>query len=171
MARGRWTCLAAATLAAALLGGCGSTRSEAVVVRHRSCPLTDGRFAPSPAPATRASMVPGKPVAVLVCRYWGENDLHPQYNFAGERHVTDSAKLLIFARKLNALKPISTAPAPSCPVLGGRSVLLLFRYSHEPDDPVRILKGGCVGVSNGHLLERYGLGLPLGEHWPDEGAL
>ena len=50
-------------------------------------------------------------------------------------------------------------------------MLLLFRYSHEPDDPVRTLKGGCVGVSNGHLLEQYGLGLPLGEHWPDEGAL
>jgi hypothetical protein len=93
-------------------------------------------------------MVPGKPVAVLVCRYWGENELHSQYNFAGERHVTDSAKLLSFARKLSALKPIPTASAPSCPVLVG-----------------------CVGVSNGHLLERYGLGVLLGEHWPDEGAL
>ncbi len=36
---------------------------------------------------------------------------------------------------------------------------------------VRIVRSGCIPVSNGHLLERFGDGLPLGAHWPDEGVL
>jgi len=50
-------------------------------------------------------------------------------------------------------------------------VLLLFRYTNSPDDPVRIVRAGCIPVSNGHIFERFGDGLGLGAHWPDEGAI
>jgi hypothetical protein len=116
-------------------------------------------------------MVPGRPAGVLVCRYWGQADAGPRWTLAGERTLGGGVRLLAFARRLNALRPIPTAPAPSCPVLGGRSVLLLFRYPTRPDDPVRIVRSGCVDVSNGHLRERFGLALGMGEHWPDEGIL
>lgn len=154
-----------------VLVGCSGSRARAVAVPHRECPSTDSAFRPSPDPAARARIVPGKPTGVRVCRYWGADDSRPQFTFAGQRFVAGSDELLRFVGKLNALKPIPTAPLPSCPISGGRSVLLLFRYGDVPDDPVQIVRAGCIPVSNGHLRERYGLGLPLGTHWPDEGAL
>jgi hypothetical protein len=40
------------------------------------------------------------------------------------------------------------------------------------DNPVRIVRGGCVRVSNGHPPDLWDDGeLGLGEHWPDEGVL
>ncbi len=149
----------------------GGALGEMAAVRHRTCPSEDRQFVPSADPATRTTMVPGHPIGVLVCRYWGAPDAQPRYTLAGERYVAGSPKLLAFARKLNALEPIPTAPAPSCPVFGGRSVLLFFRYNDEPDTPVRIVRQGCIPVSNGHLRNRYGLSLPLGKHWPDERAI
>lgn len=84
--------------------------------------------------------------------------------------MTSSKKFASFIRQLNRLGPINEPgkPLPSCPVFGGRSVLLLFRYPDRPDDPVRIVRAGCIPVSNGHIKERFGEGLVLGEHWPDE---
>lgn len=140
-------------------------------VRHRDCPATDRRFRPSSDPATRSSIVPGEPLGVLVRRYWGRRDLGPEGTLAGQRFVPATKEVLRFARELDALMPIPTAPVPSCPIFGGRSILLLFRHGDAPDDPVRIVRAGCIPVDNGHLRERYGLALPLGAHWPDEEVL
>jgi hypothetical protein len=116
-------------------------------------------------------LIPGEPAAVLVCRYWGRHDAGASQSLAGQRQVPNGAKLRSFVRELNALPPIPKDPPPSCPVFGGRSLLLLFRYRDAPDDPVLILRSGCTPVSNGHLRERFGEALVLGEHWPDEGVL
>lgn len=149
--------------------GCGPTSVTAGAVQHRGCPRNDRDFAPSPDPATHDVLVPDHPIAVLVCRYWGEGDSGPQGVLAAQRYVTVNMKLQAFVRKLNTLRPIPQAA--SCPVFGGRSVLLLFRYRDAADDPVRIVRSGCIPVSNGHLLDRDGEGLGLGDHWPDEGVL
>jgi hypothetical protein len=116
-------------------------------------------------------LVPGDPAAVLICRYWGRRDTGPAQSLAGQRQVNGGAKLPSFVRKLNALGPIPKDPPASCPVSGARSVLLFFRYRDVPDDPVQIVRSGCIPVSNGHLRERFGDGLALGAHWPDEGLL
>jgi hypothetical protein len=92
-------------------------------------------------------------------------------SLAGQRQVLDEVKLRSFVRKLNALPPISKDPPASCPVFGGRSLLLMFRYRDAPDDPVQIVLSGCISVSNGHLRERFGEGLMRGPHWPDENVL
>jgi hypothetical protein len=128
-------------------------------------------FTPSNDPRAATMLVSGRPSGVLVCRYWGRDDMGTQWTFAGERYVPADARLGRFVRKLNALPPIPTAPPFSCPSLGGRSVLLLFRYRDASDGPVRIWREECISVSNGHLRHRSGLRLELGEHWPDEGAL
>jgi hypothetical protein len=95
-----------------------------------------------------------------------------RWTLAGQRLVFGGGALDRLVRRLDALPPIQTTPARSCPVFGARSLLLLFQYSRTTSDvPVRILRQGCVSVSNGRLPDRYGDGLGLGEHWPDEGLL
>jgi hypothetical protein len=93
-----------------------------------------------------------------------------QWTLAGQRNIAEDSKLAGLVAKLDALKPLPTV-AVSCPDFGGRSVLLLFRYRGASDDPVRILRGGCVRVSNGRPPDLWGEGLSLGEHWLDEGIV
>jgi len=114
-------------------------------------------------------MVPGEPTGALVCRYWGRGDAGGSpYTLAQQRYVLPGHKLSQLAAGLDALKPTRTIA--SCGTAGGRSVLVMFRFAGEPDDPVRIIRSGCTVVSNGHL-ERLATGLEVGEHWPDEGLL
>ena len=115
-------------------------------------------------------LVPPHPDAVLVCRYWGFEDSGPRWTLAGQRYASRSGRLERLVTELDALEPIS-APFPSCPSAGGRSVLLVFGYRHAPEDPVRIVREACNPVSNGWLKDRYGLGLPTGVHWLDEGLI
>ena len=115
--------------------------------------------------------VPATPVGVLVCRYWGSGDAGARWTLAQERYVPAGARLDRLVAKLNALRPIPTSPAPSCPVFGGRSVLLLIRFRSESDDPVRVLRASCASVGNGHINGLWGLGLFAGQHWPDEGII
>jgi hypothetical protein len=152
--------------------GSSSIDTSRDAAAHLACPPSDATFTPSNDPRAATMLVPGRPGGVLVCRYWGRDDTGRQWTFAGERYVPAGAKLARFVRKLNGLPPIPTAPPLSCPSLGGRSVLLLFRYRDVRDDPVRILREGCISVSNGHLRHRSGVSLlDIGEHWADEGAL
>jgi hypothetical protein len=168
--------IAALTL---LCCGCGKATVVVSSIHHRTCPHVDEHNAPSSYPATRSVLVPGHPYAFLVCRYWGSQDQGQRRTFAGERYVTDTEEIASFVRKLDALKPPRREPRAPHRIfcgedlaLGGRSVLLLFRYSNAPDDPVRISIANCIPVSNGHLRAfRFGTPLELGEHWPDEGAL
>jgi len=113
-------------------------------------------------------MVPGEPTGALVCRYWGEQDSGPHYTLAEQRYVPAGSGLSKLANQLDALKP--TRITPVCGAATGRSVLIMFRFEHEPDDPVRFLRSGCTAVSNGHL-KRFAASLALGEHWPDEGLV
>ena len=161
--------VAALVVLALVLSACGGGTHTETFALHRPCPLTDLRFAPSPHSATYTRMVPGEPVGALVCRYWGRGDsgYHP-YTLAEQRYVPAARKLSQLAAGLDALKPNGTIA--SCGTAGGRSVLVMFRFRDEPDDPVRILRSGCTVASNGHL-ERIATGLEVGEHWPDEGLL
>ena len=103
-----------------------------------------------------------------MCRYWGERDSGPKNTLAEQRYVPAGSKLSKLAASLDALKPNRITPA--CGAAAGRSVLIMFRFEHEPDDPVRFLRSGCTVVSNGHL-HRYASDLAVGEHWPDEGLV
>jgi hypothetical protein len=161
--------------AAGAINGCAgksnSTGSSREAVVHRLCPRRDLTYRPSTDPRTATVLVPAKPVGVLICRYWGRHDTGRPETLAGHGYVAEGSKLAGLVAKLDALKPFPIAPPPSCPAFGGRSVLLLFQYREASDDPVRIVRGGCVTVSNGRPPDLWGEGLSLGEHWPDEGLL
>jgi hypothetical protein len=150
--------------------GTGSSRDARV---HRSCPPRDRSFPPSADPRTATVVVPAQPVGVLICRYWGRHDISRRaWTLAGHRYVVEDPKLNRLGAQLNALKPFPTSRAVSCPEFGGRSVLLIFRYRDASDDPVRVLRAGCVSVSNGRLPDLWDDGeVNLGEHWPDEGVV
>lgn len=155
--------------------GCGRISTPVGNVHHRSCPQQDEHNAPSTYPATRTVLVPGRPIAALVCRYWGSDDLGRSGTLAGQRYVANTAKVVSFALKLDALRPprLPLGRLNCDEVLGGRSVVFLFQYRSAPDDLVRIVREGCIPVSNGHRQAgRFALGrLDLGEHWLDEGLL
>jgi hypothetical protein len=155
---------------AATVTGCGHGATSATV-GHRRCPPADRTFVPSNDRRTAAKLVPATPVGVLICRYWGSGDTGAPWTLAQQRYAPASARLDRLVAKLNALRPIPTSPAPSCPVFGGRSVMLLFRFRAESDDPVRVRRVSCTSVGNGHIERLWGLGLFVGEHWPDEGAI
>jgi len=161
--------IAAAGAVSGCAGKANSPGSSPEAVGHRSCPPRDLTFRPSTDPRTATVLVPAQPVDVLVCRYWGRHDTGRHGTLAGHRYVAGASKLAGLVATLNALKPFPTVPV-SCPVFGGRSVLLLFRYRGTSDDPVRIVRAGCVYVGNGRPPDRWDDG-ELGEHWPDEGVL
>jgi hypothetical protein len=171
--------IVAVVAAAGAVNGCGgksnSTSSSRHAVVHRSCPLRDLTFRPGTDPRTATVLVPAQPIGVLVCRYWGRHDPGRYGTLAGHRYVAEDSKLAGLVAKLDTLKPFPIATgghAVSCPVFGGRSVLLLFQYRDASDDPVQISNGGCVTVSNGRPPDLWDDGeLGLGEHWPDEGVL
>jgi hypothetical protein len=73
---------------------------------------------------------------------------------------------------LNGLPALTrSGPVGTCPELGGRSDLIIFRYRDGRRDLVRILKYCRVPVSNGRTVKE-GLGIgPAEGHWPDEGLL
>jgi hypothetical protein len=156
---------------AAAAGGCGVQAKDAEAVAHRRCPTNDQTFAPSRDPLTAKVLVPAESIGVLVCRYWGSRDTGRRWTTAEQRYVPTGARVQRFVAKLNRLPPIPTSPPASCPEFGGRSVLLIFRYARRDDDPVRVLRKTCTSVSNGHIVNRWGLDLFEGEHWPEEGLI
>jgi hypothetical protein len=138
---------------------------------HGRCPVRDALEKASPDPSTASLLVPPRPTGALICRYWGINDRGQRpAALAGARPVNDSGSLARLVARLDALPPFPGQPAPSCPALGGRSEVIYFHYAAAADDPVRIVRQGCAAVSNGRIV-RYGLTLPAGRHWQDEGLI
>jgi hypothetical protein len=116
-------------------------------------------------------LVPPRPTGALICRYWGIDDRgHRPASLAGARAVNDGGSLGRLVGRLDVLPPLPSQPVPSCPSLGGRSEVIYFHYAAAADDPVRIERQGCPAVSNGRVV-RYGLTLPAGRHWQDEGLI
>jgi hypothetical protein len=116
-------------------------------------------------------LVPDGPSAALICRYWGLDDRERRpAGLAGAVAVQDPGVLSRLVARLDALPPVPGPPAPSCPASSGRSEVIFFHYSGAPDDPVRVAAQGCAPVTNGRL-ERWGISLPSGRHWRDEGLI
>ncbi len=170
--------IASLMLLLSVLSGCGRqarARSPAAAkstppLTHGRCPLRDRRLQPSSDPRTATVLVPPHPTGVSVCRYWGDEVMRGRWKLAASRDVPSDRALARLVARLDGLDRPQAAPPPSCPVLGGRSVVLVFHYRGATDDPVRILRATCIEVSNGRL-DRWGQALALGEHWPDEGLL
>jgi len=159
-----------AAVALSACGGAGSvTSASKSTASAERCPQSDARVQPSADPRTASVLVPPGPTGVRVCRYWGQSDGRDRMLAAGERSVQGGRALARLVVKLDALQP-ETPPVPSCPVLGGRSILLIFHYAHASTDRVRLSRETCPRARNGRLV-RLALGLAVGEHWPDEGLI
>jgi hypothetical protein len=150
----------------------GKQRALEVTSDGRLCPRRNARLRASSDPATARELVPAQPAGALICRYWGSNDSGHELSLAEAMLVASPTALGHMAALLNALPPFArNGPAGTCPVFGGRSDLIVFRYRDGRRDPVRISKECRVPVSNGRIV-REGLAIgPAESHWPDEGLV
>jgi hypothetical protein len=160
-------------LAAAGCGAAGTSGATTELARVRTstrCPSAPSLDARTASPTT---LVPDTPKRALICRYNPPSlgRPHSGFSLAGARWTASSNRVERLAHLLNELPPIAN-PAPSCPVFGGRTDLIVFLYANRRPARVRVKRSGCTPVSNGRVT-RYGLGLPVREsaHWPDEGLL
>lgn len=115
--------------------------------RYRACLAHDAVTFASRTAGASAALVPGRPQAVLLCRYSGLN-ARPPLTLVAHR-LLNAAATTSLARELNAL-PRKTGLF-QCPVDVGTAVVAFFRYRAMADDPVKIGLSGCQQVSNGHL--------------------
>ena len=153
----------AAFVVVAALAGCGTrtavtTHGASAPEPHRlqaACPKSDRRKPTSDAPGAQQKLVPGHPVAVLVCRYSGLNG-HPRLALIRSRAITDAATVAHLAQGLNAL-PQPSSGALNCPADFADAVLMFFSYARGPGDPVSVGLSGCQDVANGHLHRLAGL--------------
>lgn len=120
-----------------------------------ACPTHDRRPLRSLAAGAGRTLVPGRPAALLVCRYSGVGGFpHPvgawAFHLRSHRLLTRARAVRSLAAQLNALRPVTGAQA--CPNDDGEAILAVFRYGGSaPDDPVTVHLGGCGQTDNGHV--------------------
>lgn len=151
---------AVAALVVVVVAGCGAAKTtfpgdakradEASVIRR--CPLEAPRSLVSQRPGSSRMLVPGRPTAVLLCRYEGFQEpgmRAPGFGLLGERRLGTVAGRSV-ARALDALRP-GSGGAMSCPDDNASSALALFRYPSGLADPLTFDLSGCASVTNGRL--------------------
>lgn len=80
----------------------------------------------TPTPSATELLVPGSPVAVVLCRYAGNGERKPVGDLAGSGAITHTAQL---ARLLAAVNTGHTfLGGVNCPETDGRAVILMFVY-------------------------------------------
>ncbi len=147
--------LTALALASAI-AGCGvrgvTTTGDSKPLRppHLACPHQDRHKPVSTAPAAKASLVPGNPQAVLLCRYSGLNDPH-RFRLRSSRLVTTRTSVDRLAHGLDALPKLPRGTVLHCPADFGDAVIVVFGYSAGGADPVTVGLSGCQLASNGHF--------------------
>jgi hypothetical protein len=117
-------------------------------------------------PGTPARVVPGHPVTLLGCRYYGLNLPQPRGTLAQWVRV-NPGPAASFINSFREANPMQI----SCPDDNGSAVLLDFGYPDESDLVVRINTSGCGYATNGDRTVQAQriwpyLGQVLGSDWP-----
>ncbi|MGO9874078.1 MAG: hypothetical protein ACLPVY_09790 [Acidimicrobiia bacterium] len=152
------------TLTVALLAGCSSTSPTA---RQLGANITSTSAAPpttavpkSPTlecpihaptviakhqqPGTASTFVPGRPVALLACRYHGYNQPEPIGSLAGSAHFAPGP----FVTALNTARLVPKR-AYNCPLDAGERMLVIFAYDNGTRLTASIETMGCGFATNG----------------------
>ena len=154
---------------AVVLAGCGvggarttgeRIPSKPLSASHRGCPSQDRRKPVSTALAANASLVPGHPNAVLLCRYTGLNDPR-RFTLVSHRLISSHTTVDRLAHALDSLPKFRPGTTLSCPADFGDTMIAFFRYPNGPDDPVTVGLSGCGATTNGQLTR-----LALGQRPP-----
>jgi hypothetical protein len=100
-------------------------------------------------PGVEHLVVPGKPVRLLLCRYWGLNHGEESGRLATKSLVRGSA-VGGYVRSLDALKPYPEGDGSiTCEADNGSRLIAFFRYPDAGTVAVRISLTGCPGAFNG----------------------
>ena len=100
-------------------------------------------------PGTAAQVVPGRPVALLACRYYGLNLPQPMGTLARSAHMAPAP----VAAALNR-QPSVDPDAYFCPRDSGATILLDFAYADDSHLLVRVSVQGCQFATNGDRTVR-----------------
>lgn len=122
------------------------TPSTTVSPTPLRCPAEPPRSVPPHQIAgTASASVPGRPNALLACRYHGFNQPQPVGALAKSASVPPEP----IAAALNLAPRIQNAAVYHCPIDFGETILLLFAYSNGSRLTVSLALGGCRFASNG----------------------
>src|SRR5947209_4038962 len=144
---------AALVIAAASLGAVAGATGR----WHRApaCPRHDRQPLVSRAAGASAALAPGRPQAVLLCRYSGLQGPRARWqHLVGERLVRRADRVRHLASELNALPPVSGVQA--CPADNGSAIVAIFRYRSGSDNPVTVGLTGCRLTTNGYVHREAG---------------
>jgi hypothetical protein len=110
------------------------------------CPSKPPRFVqPQRVPGTKTTLVPGRPTALLACRYHGSNQPEP----AGTLAKSASFPPGPIATGLNTQPAIPPGFISNCPNDEGEKIVLLFGYADKSRLTVSMSTAGCRYASNG----------------------
>jgi hypothetical protein len=91
------------------------------------------------------TMVPGKPIALVACRYHGFNQPEPA-GLLAKSALMDPARL---ANDLNAQPPLPPGLVENCPADFGERIDLLFGYADGSRLRISVHTSGCGFATNG----------------------
>jgi hypothetical protein len=127
-----------------------SPQSVAALDRPFRCPPTftnnGSTYLPAIRPGLAASIVPGAPAGVIVCRYAG---VSTDGGLVRSATLTDTAALVAV---LNTATQIPYGASEACKDGTGQLDLLLFHYTSGPPVGVTVGLDGCSVESNGVRL-------------------
>ena len=111
------------------------------------------RIEPGPtthAPRAIEPLVPGSPVAAVLCRYAGDREQQPAGSLAGSATITEPAQLARLQAATNAGQPF--LGAVNCPETDGREVILLFAYPRGKADLTIVYEPWCNLLQTGTAM-------------------
>jgi hypothetical protein len=109
------------------------------------------------APNVAEPLVPGSPVAAVLCRYAGATERQSGGNLTGSATITDNAQLARLLAATNAGKTFVSAV--NCPESDGRAVILLFVYPRGTADLTVDFDSGCNLLTTRTAMSFGGAGL------------
>ena len=171
---------AAAVIAAAAVVGCGSAKAGAgsapaaspKVSASAPAPKSDAPLPTCPALWPTASapgssapsgnvgeLVPGSPLAAVVCRYAGKDEQKPTGALAGSATVKSGAELTRLQNALNSGEKIPAGTPNGCMQDNGDSVLIFVSYPAGTPERSMYYDFACLGISEGMARFQPGPGV------------
>ena len=124
------------------------------VTTGSGCPAADRRWRDVRNPGARLDhhmLPPGRPDAVLLCAYRGDDGRHPMTLRAHRRFGGHVATALARTASAVSLAHVDGA-IYSCPLGTGGRQLAVFAYPDRPDVALLVTDDGCLSLDNGHIF-------------------
>jgi hypothetical protein len=134
-------------LATASVVAAGAAGGHDAVTSQPTFHCTAGSRTPGGSDRGSGPLLPGKPTALLLCRYGPL----PSHTLQGSRLLRSRLRVRKLARGLNAL-PVMPSGATSCPHDDGSTVVVLATYRKGAPRVVQVERSGCLTARRGGVV-------------------